>query len=98
MNPNATPFKPSVSKQEIRLFESIPSVVENLYFDNLEKEFVKNNPWIFADEDANNEEANNKDAKSEDAKSEDAKSEDAKSKDFTIQNKNNENIHITFNS
>ena len=93
MNPNATPFKPSVSKQEIRLFESIPSVVENLYFDNLEKEFVKNNPWIFADE-----EANNKDTKSEDANNEEAKSEDAKSKDFTIQNKNNENIHITFNS
>lgn len=73
MNPNAIPFKPSVSNQEIRLFEKTPSVIENLYFDNLEKEFVKNNPWIFTDEDTNN-------------------------KNFTIQNKNNEKIHITFNS
>lgn len=50
MNPNAIPFQPSVNNNKILFFEKIPSVIENLYFDNLEKEFIKNNPWIFNDD------------------------------------------------
>lgn len=47
MNPNATPFTP---KSDIAVIYNMPSVVENLFFDNLEKEFVNNNPWIFESE------------------------------------------------
>jgi hypothetical protein len=72
MNPKATPFTPT---DKNIIIHNMPSVVENLFFDNLEKEFVKNNPWIFE---------TNIDIFNED-------------KNFTIQNKNNKKIHITFN-
>jgi hypothetical protein len=56
MNPNAAIFYPKLSTQEVyyQTISTIPymsSVMENLFFDNLENEFVKNNKWLFENED-----------------------------------------------
>lgn len=56
MNPNAAIFYPKLSPQEVysQTIATIPymsSVMENLFFDNLENEFVKNNKWLFENDD-----------------------------------------------
>jgi len=56
MNPNAAIFYPKLSPQEVysQTISTIPymsSVMENLFFDNLENEFVKNNKWLFENDD-----------------------------------------------
>jgi hypothetical protein len=56
MNPNAAVFYPKLSMQEvysqtISTVPHIPSVIEDLFFDNLENEFVKNNEWLFQEDD-----------------------------------------------
>lgn len=60
MNPNAAIFYPKLSTQEVysqttSAIPYMPSVIENLFFDNLENDFVKNNTWLFEDEDVINE-------------------------------------------
>lgn len=54
LNTNAKEFKPTSkptsSKQTSpkKISNKTPSIVdENLFFDNLEKDFVKNNEWLF---------------------------------------------------
>lgn len=56
MNPNAAVFYPKLSMQEVysqnmSTVPHIPSVIEDLFFDNLENEFVKNNKWLFQEHD-----------------------------------------------
>ena len=56
MNPNAAVFYPKLSMQEVysqtmSTVPHIPSVIEDLFFDNLENEFVKNNEWLFQEHD-----------------------------------------------
>jgi hypothetical protein len=56
MNPNSAIFYPKLSRQEVysqMISSSVPymsSVMENLFFDNLENEFVTNNKWLFEDD------------------------------------------------
>lgn len=52
MNPNAAIFYPKLYTQEVysQTISRIPSsVIENLLFDNLENDFIKNNTWLFED-------------------------------------------------
>ena len=55
MNPNAAIFYPKLSTQEvysqIKKTPYMSSVIENLFFDNLENEFIKNNAFLFEDND-----------------------------------------------
>ena len=56
MNPKAAIFYPKLSPQEVysQTISTIPymsSVMENLFFDNIENEFVKNNKWLFENDD-----------------------------------------------
>jgi hypothetical protein len=54
MNPNAAIFYPKLYTQEVysQTISRIPymsSVIEDLLFDNLENDFIKNNSWLFED-------------------------------------------------
>ena len=53
MNPNAAIFYPTqkVYSQTTPVIPYMSSVIENLFFDNLENDFIKNNTWLFEDED-----------------------------------------------
>jgi hypothetical protein len=48
MNPNAAIFYPQeVYSQTSSTIPYMSSVIENLLFDNLENDFIKNNTWLF---------------------------------------------------
>ena len=49
LNTNAKEFKPTSKPTSSKKIQNkTPSIVdENLFFDNLEKDFVKNNEWLF---------------------------------------------------
>lgn len=44
LNPNAKKFKPQIKTS---LKNILKNVDEEIFFDNLEQDFIKNNEWLF---------------------------------------------------